>query len=94
MIIIKKKKWEKEMATHSSILAWKSPWIEEPGRLQSMGLHDCACVHEGGRRWVSSNKVVELKKKKKQRAIWPVLKTSMTKGIYVNNTESFYKSKD
>jgi len=27
---------EKEMATHSSILAWKMPWIEEPGRLQSM----------------------------------------------------------
>ena len=29
---------EKEMATHSSILAWKIPWIEEPGGLQSMGL--------------------------------------------------------
>ena len=28
---------EKEMATHSSILAWKSPRMEEPGRLQSMG---------------------------------------------------------
>ena len=28
---------EKEMATHSSILAWKSPWTEQPGRLQSMG---------------------------------------------------------
>ena len=28
---------EKEMATHSSILAWKNPWLEEPGRLQSMG---------------------------------------------------------
>ena len=28
---------EKEMATHSSILAWKTPWMEEPGRLQSMG---------------------------------------------------------
>ena len=28
---------EKEMATHSSILAWKIPWAEEPGRLQSMG---------------------------------------------------------
>ena len=28
---------EKEMATHSSILAWESPWIEEPGKLQSMG---------------------------------------------------------
>ena len=28
---------EKEMATHSSILAWKIPWTEETGRLQSMG---------------------------------------------------------
>ena len=28
---------EKEMATHSSILAWKIPQMEEPGRLQSMG---------------------------------------------------------
>ena len=28
---------EKEMATHSSILAWRTPWTEEPGRLQSMG---------------------------------------------------------
>ena len=36
---------EKGMATHSSILAWKIPWTEECGRLQSMGLqrvgHDC-----------------------------------------------------
>ena len=29
---------EEEMPTHSSILAWKIPWTEEPGRLQSMGL--------------------------------------------------------
>ena len=29
---------EKEMATHSSILAWKIPWMEEPVRLQSMGV--------------------------------------------------------
>ena len=28
---------EKEMATHSNILAWKIPWTEEPGQLQSMG---------------------------------------------------------
>ena len=28
---------EKEMAPHSSTLAWKIPWTEEPGRLQSMG---------------------------------------------------------
>ena len=37
---------EKEMATHSSTLAWKIPWREEPDRLQSMGLqrvgHDWA----------------------------------------------------
>jgi len=29
---------EKELATHSSILAWRIPWTEEPGGLQSMGL--------------------------------------------------------
>ena len=28
---------EKELATHSSTLAWKIPWMEDPGRLQSMG---------------------------------------------------------
>ena len=28
---------EEEMATHSSVLAWRIPWMEEPGRLQSMG---------------------------------------------------------
>ena len=28
---------EKEMATHSSVLAWETPWTEEPGGLQSMG---------------------------------------------------------
>ena len=39
---------EKEMAPHSSSLAWKIPWTEEPGRLQSMGSqrvrHDCSHV--------------------------------------------------
>ena len=33
-----RKKSEKATATHSSTLAWKIPWTEEPGRLQSMGL--------------------------------------------------------
>ena len=45
--------WEdplkKEMATHSSILAWEIPWTEEPGELQSMGLqrvrHNLATEH-------------------------------------------------
>ena len=40
---------EDEMTTHSSILAWKIPWMEELGGLQSMGLqrvgHDWACMH-------------------------------------------------
>ena len=43
---------EKEMATHSSTLAWKIPWTEEPGRLHSMGSQrvkhnwsDLACTH-------------------------------------------------
>ena len=39
---------EKEMATHSSILAWKMPWTEEPGRLQSMG------SQRVGHHWVTS----------------------------------------
>ena len=48
---------EKAMATHSSALAWKIPWTEEPGRLQSMRSlrvgHDCVtslslfCIGEG-----------------------------------------------
>ena len=43
---------EEGMALHSSILAWRIPWMEDPGRLQSMGLHrvrhnwsDFACLH-------------------------------------------------
>ena len=49
---------EKEMATHSSALAWRIPWTEKPGRLQSMGSnrvgHDwrdlaAAATHTGGK---------------------------------------------
>ena len=39
---------EKEMATHSSTLAWKIPWTEKPGRLQSMG------SQRVGHNWVTS----------------------------------------
>ena len=46
---------ERGMATHASILAWEIPWIEEPGRLQSMGLqkksrHDLATKQQ--QQWV------------------------------------------
>ena len=40
---------EREMATHSIILAWEIPWTEEPGGLESLGSqrvgHDWACIH-------------------------------------------------
>ena len=35
---------EKEMATHSSILAWEIPWTEKPGKLQSSSAHSLRCV--------------------------------------------------
>ena len=35
--LVQEEPLEKEIATHSSILAWKIPWTEEPGRLQFMG---------------------------------------------------------
>ena len=37
---------EKGVASHSSILAWRIPWTEEPGRLQSMGLPKASDVNE------------------------------------------------
>ena len=37
---------EQETASRSSSLAWKSPWTEEPGRLQSMGLQSQTCLRE------------------------------------------------
>ena len=40
---------EEEIANHPSILTWKIPWTEEPGRLESIGLqrvwYDCATEH-------------------------------------------------
>ena len=38
IVILRGSQSEKAMAPHSSTLAWKIPWTEEPGRLQSMGL--------------------------------------------------------
>ena len=42
---------EKETATHSSIHAWRFPWTEEPGRLQSIKLTE-VCTHKGFLQWV------------------------------------------
>ena len=45
---------EKEMANHSSILAWRILWKMKPRRLQSIGLHGGQCGHGRGRGWGSS----------------------------------------
>ena len=37
---------EKEMATHSIILAWRIPWTQEPGSLQSVGLHELGATEQ------------------------------------------------
>ena len=37
---------EKDMATHSSILAWRIPWTEEPGGLESMGCEELDTIRE------------------------------------------------
>ena len=37
---------EKELATHSSILAWRIPWVEEPGGLQSMGSQTVGMIEQ------------------------------------------------
>ena len=47
---------EKEMATHSTILAWRIPWMEKPGRLQSTGSHS--------QKWLSNFTSLENEKKK------------------------------
>ena len=49
---------EKEMAAHSGILAWKIPWTEEPGRLQSMGWQRV------GHNWATSLSLIEKTKTK------------------------------
>ena len=49
--------WKLEMATHSSTFAWRIPWREQPGRLQSMG------SQRVGHDWVSSHGYIELAKK-------------------------------
>ena len=36
--LVQEDRLEKEIATHSSVLAWETPWTKEPGRFQPMGL--------------------------------------------------------
>ena len=57
---------EEDMETHSSILAWRIPWTEEPGGLQSLGSqrvrHNSVCAQEGRHKplWSLSREVFPL----------------------------------
>ena len=71
---------EKEMTTHSSILAWEIPWTEEPGRLQSLGSQDspvpykawclihCVCELQGMVRKTKEGKGLPVEGKGSQRS--------------------------
>ena len=50
---------EKEMATHSSILAWRIRWMEEPGELQSTGLQSRTRLSDLTFTFLSQNKTLE-----------------------------------
>ena len=58
---------EKEMATHSSTLAWKIPWMEEPGRLQSMGSQ-----RVGGHDWATSLSLFLISAETEAPVLWPL----------------------
>ena len=93
---------EKEMATHSSTIAWKIPWTEEPGRLQSMGLqrvrHDwVTSLSLSGRYYKCQNnhqikthmtQKLELSEMKSKRIMITMLKTS--KGTFFLHPSDVY----
>ena len=58
------------MATHSSILAWKNPWTEESGSLQSIGLQGVR--HDGAHTHMLASGKNKLKKKKKGIILYPL----------------------
>ena len=67
---------EKEMATHSSILAWRIPWTGKPGRLQSVGSQRARCdgsdlarVHIHVSPWVRFLETPERRKEEKKKLV-------------------------
>ena len=85
----------KEMATHSSIIAWEIPWMEEPGELQSMGLqrvrHNLVTKQqqkdESVMGWFNKRRYIkEIEESKKHKI------TSYTKSIPLKKPLPFYLS--
>ena len=78
---------EKEMATHSSILAWKIPWMEEPGRLQSTGrkeLDTTEQLHFTSRNWDLASYVAKRRFFKTEKNIFPKKKHNYGNSIKLN----------
>ena len=71
---------EEEMATHSSILAWKSPWTEEPGGLQSIGSQRVRY------NWVAEHAHTQ-NNVNKFYFLMPFLKTIISTHIWVRNAQ-------
>ena len=65
---------EKEMATHSSVLAWRIPWTEEPGRLQSRGL-------QKKHNWATKEQELEMVKGT-IKGYWSTLKLAASEDVY------------
>ena len=67
---------EEKMATHSDILAWRMPWMVEPGRLQSMGsqiCHAASIIPNGKRLHQISNRKVPLLHRRKKKTLHPMI---------------------
>ena len=77
---------EKEMATHSSILAWRIPWTEEPGGLQSMGSQrvrrDWRLTHIPTLTWGISNFPLKVRKKKMELSDFNLKKITWPSNTY------------
>ena len=66
------------MATHSSILAWRIPWTEEPGRLQSMGLQESDMTERLTAHTVKGFRIVS---EAKEKALWASLIAQLVKNM-------------
>ena len=79
---------EKAMAPHSSTLAWKIPWMEEPGRLQSMG------SRRVGHHWATSlllfTDIVFCLFKSQVQQVWLIAKLHFNTGLESDSTEQLH----
>ena len=76
---------EKGMATHSSVLAWRIPWTEEPGGLQSMGLQRVRHY------WVTNTLTTKIRKKTRVSTLTTTVQYSFESPSHSNQRRKRYK---